>query len=139
MGFLVSWFLGFLVSKFLGFLFSKLSKFQRSNIPYYQISISCFLIGIDFISKIFKILLDGSSGFSAPVFSHTFHFFEIHNFEICDFLSNMIWHFSWICWGFWVSPKINNIGFGARGHVRQSRNIIEMGFVWFFHKQLEKL
>ena len=28
----------------------------------------------------------------------------------------------WICLGIPGSPKINNIGFGARGHIRKSRN-----------------
>ena len=49
--FMVVWCHGFLVSKI------------------YQMSISCFQEDIDLISKIFKIWLDGSSGFSAPVFS----------------------------------------------------------------------
>ena len=36
--------------------------------------------------------------------------------------SKMIWDFSWIIWSVLVSPKMNNIGFGAQGHVRKSRN-----------------
>ena len=47
------WLLGFLVSRCLGFKVSKI----------YQIPISCFLEDIDLVSKIFKTLLDRSSGF----------------------------------------------------------------------------
>ena len=65
LGFLVSWFLGFnspglLVSTSLGFEVAKI----------YQTFISCFQEDIDLVSKIFKILLDGSSGF---VGAHLFH------------------------------------------------------------------
>ena len=68
--FLVSFlsFLGFLVSKSLGFLASTFQSFQDSIIPYYKFSISCSLIDIDLTSKNFKISLDGSSGFLAPIF-----------------------------------------------------------------------
>ena len=34
----------------------------------------------------------------------------------------MLWDFSWIIWSVLVSPKINEIEFGAQGHVRKSRN-----------------
>ena len=104
LGFLVSWFLGFLVSWFLGvwflgfvffgflvswfmaswFLGFEVSKFQRFEIiqcfwrmlvPYYQISMSCFLVDDDLISKLFKIVLDGSSGFvGACLFENCQHF-----------------------------------------------------------------
>ena len=72
---LVSWFLTFfvLVSKFLGFrcfcffasklLSSKVSKFQKTLVLYYHMSMSCFLEDTGPISKVFKNLLDGSSGF----------------------------------------------------------------------------
>ena len=60
---MVSWFLGFLVSKFLIVKDSKIpSCFRKILVPYYRISISFFLVDIGLISKIFKILLDGSSG-----------------------------------------------------------------------------
>ena len=62
--FLVSWFLGFFVSWLLGFFVSKFRGFKASKI--YQIAISCFLEYIDPISKTFKNLLDGSSGFVGP-------------------------------------------------------------------------
>ena len=59
--FLSFWFLGFW---FLGFLVSaNLLCVQKICVTYYQIFISCFLIDIDLISKISKILLDGSVGF----------------------------------------------------------------------------
>ena len=58
--FLVSWCLGFLVSWFRSFLVSKFLGFKASKI--YKIICSCFLEDTDPISKIFKILLNGSSG-----------------------------------------------------------------------------
>ena len=70
-GFLVSKILGFLVSKILGVLVSTFQSFKDSTIPYYQISISCFLVDIDRTSKTLKILLDGSLGlFGARLFQH---------------------------------------------------------------------
>ena len=59
-GFLVSWFLGCLV---LGFLASWFQSFKDLQIVHFMLS---EYIGP--ISKIFKILLDGSSGIPAPVF-----------------------------------------------------------------------
>ena len=58
-----------------GFLGSKVSKI-------YHISISCFPEGIGPASKIFKILLDGSAGFSVPVFSKFANISDFPNFEI---------------------------------------------------------
>ena len=52
-GFIVVCFQCFMVLRFYGFFVSKID----------QISISCFLEDIGLISKIFKILLDGSSSF----------------------------------------------------------------------------
>ena len=71
LGFLVSWFLGFLclfvVSWFLGFKDSWRLGFKVPKI--YQMSISCLLEDIDPISKIVKIVLDGSPGcFRRPSF-----------------------------------------------------------------------
>ena len=74
LSFLVAWFLAFSVCCFVGvllccFLFFGgswflLSWFQSSKVSkIYQVAISCFFIDSDFISKIFKILLSGSSGF----------------------------------------------------------------------------
>ena len=73
--FLASWFLGSLVSNFLGFKASwflgfKISKFQRFNDPMLPNSHLMFLVNIDLISKILKILLNGSSGLFVP---HLFH------------------------------------------------------------------
>ena len=72
--FLVSWFQSFLVSKFLGFLVSKFlgikaAKFQSFNDPILPKSISCFLVHIDPIFKMFKFVLHGSSSFPVSVFS----------------------------------------------------------------------
>ena len=80
--FLVYWFLSFLVPSFLGFEVSWFQSFRNPMIPYYQMSISCFLIDIDLIFKIFKNLLHGSSGLSAPVFSKTLKLFDVQHFAI---------------------------------------------------------
>ena len=56
------WILGFKDSKFLLICVWKIFG------PYYQISISCFLVDIGPISNIFKMLLNGSSGFRHPSF-----------------------------------------------------------------------
>ena len=55
--FVASWFQSFLVSWFLNF---KVSRFNDPILTDYHIM---FLMDIDFISKVFKSLLDGSSGF----------------------------------------------------------------------------
>ena len=34
----------------------------------------------------------------------------------------MVWGCVWIIWSVQVSPKINNLGFGAQGHVQKCRN-----------------
>ena len=57
----VSWFLGFKVSWFQRF--KNPTMFVIGFGPSYQMFISCVLINIDLISKISKILLNGSSGF----------------------------------------------------------------------------
>ena len=53
--FSVSWFLGFVVSWFLGSLVSKFQGFTKFPFRVFD--------EIDLISKLFKILLQGSSGF----------------------------------------------------------------------------
>ena len=65
---LVSWLLGFKIS----FMFL---CFQKRFVTWHQVSISCFLMDIDLISKILKILLDGPSGF-----------FGAHLFQTCHIL-----------------------------------------------------
>ena len=62
-GFLVSWFFvpWFKRSCFLGF--KNPPMFFKRSVPYYQFPISCFLTDIDVISKISRILSDGSSSF----------------------------------------------------------------------------
>ena len=67
------WFLGFLVSWFLGF--KNLLCFQKIFVTYYPISITCFLIDIDSVSKMFKNLLDGSSSFFGACLFHIFQSF----------------------------------------------------------------
>ena len=115
----VSWFLGcwcsvfgfrFFVSWFLGFEVSKI----------YQVSISCFLIDIDLISKPFKMFQTNLHHLSAPVFSkNVIKMLGFRNSEIIrticfendpgDFLNS-----------FYVSWFLQ--GFGGSGHVHKFRN-----------------
>ena len=71
-----SWFLGFRVSWLLGFKNSKkLWGLYKLFGQYYQISISCSLIDIDILPKLFNTLLDGSTAFcGAHLFEHDQHF-----------------------------------------------------------------
>ena len=72
---MVLWIHGFMVLWFYGFMFLWLSGFMVVwflGFKKYQISFSCFQEDLDPISKIFKILLRGSSPFSAHVFSKMF-------------------------------------------------------------------
>ena len=66
-GFMVLWFCFFVILWFYGFIvlwFCDFMVFKN-----YKISIPCVQEGIHPISKVSKILLDGSSGFAAPAFS----------------------------------------------------------------------
>ena len=70
LGFLDSWIIGVLVSWFQSFKDSKAFNIcWKRLIPYYQISISCFLKDIDPVFQISKNLLDGSSGCFGPAFA----------------------------------------------------------------------
>ena len=88
LGSLVAWFLGFGVSKFLSFIDSKnCNVFKRDWFHIAKIVFHIF-IDIDLISKIFKILLDGSSGFvGARLFQKCqrlgFPNFEIYKNTLC--------------------------------------------------------
>ena len=55
-----------------------------------------------------------------PVFSEIVNISDFRNFEIetIFFKNGIFLRFE----GVLVSPKIDNIGFGARGHVQKSRN-----------------
>ena len=135
-----SWFLGFLVSWFLGFKVSKFQNFkiyfmfsENISIPYYQISISCSQEDIDPIFKIFKkqfgriVMIVRCPSF--PTFS------EHVGFPFLRFTKHMmfemLWDFSWIVWSIMGSHKTNNIGIGARGHVRKLRTHWNEGFKIF--------
>ena len=106
---LVSW---FLVSRFGSFLVSWFQSFKHpwillKDIWYHitEMPISCFSEDIGLISKIFKILLDGSSGFvGAHLFEHSqtktymdtcvyiyiyIHIYLFPNFEI--YKSSIFW------------------------------------------------
>ena len=81
--FLVSWFLVLKVSKFQGF---KIPLMLLKNIgSILLISHYMFLIDIDPISKVFKILLDGSSEFVGA--SSFQHFFDFHNLTFTEILN----------------------------------------------------
>ena len=63
----------------------KISWFLSCSCPgfkIYQIAISCFLEDIDLISKLFKISLDGSSGFSGARLFKTCQTFGFPSFGI---------------------------------------------------------
>ena len=123
LSFLVSSFLGFQDSEFLGFKVSwfQVSKCQRFNDPILPNFHVMFLLDADFMSKIFKILFDGSSGFSAPSLSETNQLFR--NPTFCDLQPCY-------CLDVLVSPEIKIIGFGAQGHVQKLPNHRNEGF-WF--------
>ena len=121
---LVSWLLGFLVSWFRSFEFQSfnisLKLCWKVLIPCYHNSISCFLEDIDPIFKIFKNLLDGSSGLFGPRLFHCP--FQSFDFHLLNFQKYYFWQllFSHIIYGILVPPKMNNIGLGSHGHVRKS-------------------
>ena len=74
---------------------------------------SCLLEDIDPISKIFKILLKGSSAL-----------FGTCLFQNCQNVGSpkTVCGFSGFFVGVMVSPKMNIIGFRSRGHVQKLRN-----------------
>ena len=84
---------------------------------------SCFFIDIDIISALLKILLNDLHHLSAPGFRkhikvlrfQNVEIYKTNNFHKCS--RNFL-----ILLGGLVSPKINNIGVGARGHVQKSLN-----------------
>ena len=105
-------------------------------IPYYQNYISCFLEDIDPISKIFKNLLDGSSGFcGSRLFQHLqFPVCKISNVRFRNFrFPNIIFFKNDLgCFLDYLecsrSPKIKIFGLGCHGHVRKSPNHENEGF-----------
>ena len=120
-------------------------KLQKFKIP-----ISCFLIDMKFISKLFSIFPMGSLSFSNPHLHKkyvlniwSFLYFNISRFQ--NFKSSKSWVHTWsehfeyhiskdnifprcfhilsnILWGVLVSPKINKVGFGSRWQVKTLRN-----------------
>ena len=94
--FLVSWFQGFSVSEFLGFDDSQ-KHFNAFKRDFVHITIKAFrvffvLLDIDLVSKIFKILFDGSVGlFGAHLFQtcQTFGFQKMLRFVEIIFAKNM--------------------------------------------------
>ena len=85
-------------------------------------SISCFGEDLDLISKIFKMLFDGSSGFvGARLFEHCRNVGFPKN-DICKNIWLKCSKKFLIFRGIRVSSKIKTIGVGAWGHVKKSRN-----------------
>ena len=86
--------------------------------------ISCFLEDVDPLFKILKTLLDGSSGCVGPrlfgprLFQHVQHF----EFTYCEVFGNYIQNLKMSCviWNILASQKINQIGSGSYGHVRNA-------------------
>ena len=78
-GFKDSWFLGFRVSESLGFKDSKNPSMLLKDILFISPSSHfMFLVDIDLITTLLKILLYGSADFSARVFSNMF---QISDFQ----------------------------------------------------------
>ena len=128
--FLVSWFQSFLVSRFESVLVFLVSTFQSFNEP---------ILPKTLFHVLWKILIPYSrfskttrrifSCCSASVFPNMFKISDFQNADIyaTDTFQN-VFGFSWIIWSILVSPKINNIGFGAQGHVKKSRIHRNEGF-----------
>ena len=111
------WFYGFLVSKI------------------YQISISCFLIEIDFITMNFKILLDGSSScFGARLFENR----QTNGFpEMLDLQKEYkVFIFSYIFWSI-LAYLIKSINKGSSG--LKNPEIMEFGGFGPSHNKTEIL
>ena len=98
-----------------------------------------FLIDIDLASNIFKILLDGSSGFSAPAFSTIDNLLDFQTFEIHtnNIIENTLAFFSdsLECLGL---SKDKSYWFWGSGHVPKSRDHRNDCF-GVLHKQTEEL
>ena len=132
-----------------GFVFLWLLDFKDSTIlecfwmtfgPYHQVCISCFLRDIDPISKIFNILLNGSSSFPGARFFHTC---QQVGFPTCwdsynSYFQKCVSASFCFCVGVLVSPKIKHIGFGGLD-TSQNPEIMEMRSCKFSHKQIENI
>ena len=82
-------------------------------------SISLVLEDIDPISKIFKNVLDGSSGCFGPRLFKIFKMFDFYNLNISkNIISQKGFVFSWIILSNLVYPELDIIGFGSHGDVR---------------------
>ena len=103
---------------------------------FYQNPISCFLTDIDPISKIFKIILDRSSGFvGARLFPNcqTLGFPNIRRFTNTIFSGSVPGSF---CLGSWrLQRKLVSKGLDTS----ENPQIMEMSDFGFSHKQIEKL
>ena len=127
--------------RFLGFkeAFNVFKRYWYRNTSF---SISCFFIDIELISKIFKIVLDGSPGF---VGARLFEKCKILDFRKSEIYKNNINEnvpaIALICFLYpGVSKDKNNLVLGL-GNGFKNPEIIEMmvfGFS-FPHKQIEKL
>ena len=99
-------------------------------IPYYQISISCFLEDIDPVFKIIQKWI--SRIFRAPSFPFVS---TVSISQILRLPENIFVEidsvFSRVIWSLLVSPKRNHIGFGSRGHVQKSEHHENDGFSGF--------
>ena len=119
-GFVVSKFLGFTVFWFLGSLVAKCLGFKVSRIPYYQKFISCFLEGIDPVSKIFNSFRRIFGICRCPPFRKLSNFgsSKVLRYRKITFCKHALGIFL-ICLGVLVSPKIRIVGFGGSGHVQK--------------------
>ena len=76
----------FIASKFPRLL--KIMKCFLEGIDPNQMTVSCFLEDLDPTSKIFKNILDGSSGFPGP---RLFHNVRTFMFSKCSIPKNLLW------------------------------------------------
>ena len=93
----------------------KVSKFQKFKVSkFHSFKVSNFEIAIFRILKTVGFELSKWFGHTLP---NTFNITNTQKFE--DHILKTFLGFSWISWSVLVPPKINNIGFGSHGHVRQ--------------------
>ena len=105
------------VPYFVGFLFFGSVVSRKPN------SDSCFPRNIDLMSKVYKVLLNGSSGLFGPCLFENCQQMGFRNFETYN--NNMFINvpgFSWLVLCVLVSPKTKIIGFGGSVHVQKCRN-----------------
>ena len=80
-----------------------------------------FLDDIDPIFKILRIYQNDQQDLFVPTFSNIFNISYFQRLILPKILFSNIGLSSWIISSVLMSPKISNIGFGSRGHIKQAR------------------